>query len=106
MSSAAPIGCVERYQWCRDPAQGQCGELAGQVDALRSAGPLFGLTDQDLGLDRPTSQSKLGSLLIWAYLMLGSQNLDGFIDSLSTSSLAFVISLSQSSVLRIEKNQW
>lgn len=104
--AASPLGCVEQYQWCRDPAQGQCGDLAGQVDALRSAGPLFGLKGQDLDLDRPTSQSKLGSLLIWAHLMLGSRKLDNFIDSLSSSSLASVISLSQGNVIRIEKNQW
>ncbi|KAK8135908.1 hypothetical protein PG984_003848 [Apiospora sp. TS-2023a] len=104
--AASPLGCVEQYQWCRDPAQGQCGELTGQTDALRSAGPLFGLTHQDLDLDRPISQSKLGTLLIWAYLMLGSRSLDGFVDSLGPSSLASVVSLSQGSIIRIEKNQW
>ncbi|KAK7983390.1 bacterial alpha-L-rhamnosidase-domain-containing protein [Apiospora arundinis] len=104
--AASPLGCVEQYQWCRDPAQGQCGELAGEVDALYSAGPLFGLTDKDLDLDRPTSRSKSGSLLIWTYLMLGSRSLGVFIDSLSSSSLASVISLSQGNILQIEKNQW
>ncbi|KAK6829651.1 hypothetical protein PG987_010235 [Apiospora arundinis] len=104
--AASPLGCVEQYQWCRDPAQGQCGELAGQVDALRSAGPLFGLTDQNLDLDRPTLESKIGSLLIWAYLILGSRNLDGFIDSLGSSSLLSVLMLSHGNMIEIKKNQW
>ncbi|KAK8017269.1 hypothetical protein PG991_008345 [Apiospora marii] len=52
--AASPLGCVEQYQWCRDPSRGQCGDLASSLDATYSAAPWFGLTDKDLDPERPT----------------------------------------------------
>ncbi|KAK8060826.1 Cation diffusion facilitator family metal ion [Apiospora saccharicola] len=68
--AASPLGCVEQYQWCRDPAAGQCGNLSGLLDALYSAAPWFDLTIEDINSDRPILPSKLASLFQWVYLVL------------------------------------
>ncbi|KAK8061752.1 hypothetical protein PG994_008118 [Apiospora phragmitis] len=70
--------------------------------------PWFGLTSKDFDSDRPASQTKLGPLLIWAHLTaLFESSLDSIMDSLGSSSLASLISLSQGFMFSIKKkNQW
>lgn len=67
--AASAMGCVQQFQWCRDPNQGQCGDLAGRLDAVYSAGHWFNLTKEDMEPGRPVPKTKLGSLLIWAYFI-------------------------------------
>lgn len=106
--AASPLGCVEQYQWCRDPSRGQCGDLAGIKDALYNAAPWFGLTNKDLDPERPVIPNRLGSLLIWSYynaIHSGTQ-LAGLINTLGPSSLSSHTVVRQGSVGKLERNQW
>ncbi|KAK8099910.1 hypothetical protein PG999_010284 [Apiospora kogelbergensis] len=106
--AASPLGCVEQYQWCRDPLRGQCGNLEGIMDALYSAAVWFNLTSKDLEPDRPVIPTKLGSLLIWSFYntwQAGSA-LEGLISTLGPSSLASHSMVRQGSVGSLAKNQW
>ncbi|KAK7926623.1 hypothetical protein PG985_003621 [Apiospora marii] len=104
--AASPLGCVEQYQWCRDPASNQCGNLSGLLDALYSAAHWFDLTSEDLDADRPILPSNLGSLFQWAYLVLFNHGamLTHLIETLGPTSI--VSQTQQSFIYRIQDNQW
>ncbi|KAK7962064.1 uncharacterized protein PG986_002889 [Apiospora aurea] len=106
--AASLLGCTQQFQWCRDPAKGQCGNLEGRLDALYSAAQWFNLTTKDLDPDRPVPKTKLGSLLMWAYFILvdDTTSLQGFISSLGPRSLASQNSVRQGMVSGLQKNQW
>ncbi|KAK8057806.1 hypothetical protein PG996_011743 [Apiospora saccharicola] len=106
--AASPLGCVEQYQWCRDPSRGQCGDLTGRMDALYSAGPWFNLTSEDLDPARPVATTRMGSLLIWAYFNIfqSDTSLDTLIHTLGPSSLSSNTVARQGSVGKLEANQW
>lgn len=105
--AASPLGCVEQFQWCRDPVRGECGKLAGRIEAIVSAAPWFGLTDE-LKSERPTAKTKIGSCFIWAFLMQvnSGATLSWIIDTLGPASLASQRSVQQGAATGIEKNQW
>ncbi|KAK8848948.1 hypothetical protein PGQ11_015428 [Apiospora arundinis] len=106
--AASPLGCIEQYQWCRDPALGQCGKLEAMANALDSAAPWFGITDGISLKDRPEAQSKLGSLMIWLYLtqVISGMDLAAVIAILGSTSLASTTSIRGGSIYSIASNQW
>ncbi|KAK8103523.1 cytochrome p450 protein, partial [Apiospora kogelbergensis] len=105
--AASPLGCIDQFQWCRDPSQGQCGNLTNQYDALYSAAPFFNLTREELDPDRPIARTEAGSLLLWAYYMLfNAYSLSGLIDILGPASLASQITVVQGLVFNPKENQW
>ncbi|KAK6860388.1 hypothetical protein PG995_004024 [Apiospora arundinis] len=106
--AASPLGCIQQYQFCRDPSQGQCGNLTGRLDSLYSAAPWFNLTSEDMDADRPTPKSRLGSLLIWAYLNLMDETttLHGIITTLGSTSLASQNLVQAGLITAIQRNQW
>ncbi|KAK7985794.1 hypothetical protein PG996_004965 [Apiospora saccharicola] len=107
--AASPLGCIEQYQWCRDPAQGQCGNLEGSTDSQISAAPWFNVTRKELEPDRPVSQTKLGSIIIWAWYALSidsGDNLGIIINKMGAASLASQEFLSQGLMWCLRKNQW
>ncbi|KAK8122765.1 hypothetical protein PG984_011435 [Apiospora sp. TS-2023a] len=108
------LGCVERFQWCRDPDLGQCGDLDSAWTSLDSAARWFDLPSgfmrsiMSIENDRPTLQTKLGAILTWAALMqypTGS-TLAQIVDTLGASSLASQVYVRQNAVWSIKKNQW
>lgn len=106
--AVSPLGCVEQFQWCRDPDQGQCGNLGSAFDALHSAAPLFNLTTKDLESDRPMSQSRPGTLLLWAYftLFVTDTILPAVVSTLGPASLASTALLQQGVISGLQNNQW
>ncbi|KAK7953672.1 hypothetical protein PG996_014565 [Apiospora saccharicola] len=105
--AASPLGCIDQFQWCRDPALGQCGNLTNQHDALYSAAPWFGLTLKDLDSNRPVAQNKAGSLLLWAhYMLFNAYSLSGIVDILGSASLASQAAVVQGLVFSPKENQW
>ncbi|KAK8108513.1 cytochrome p450 protein [Apiospora sp. TS-2023a] len=106
--AASPLGCIEQYQWCRDPLRGQCGDLASSEDALYSAAPWFNLTGKDLDPDRPVATTKMGSLFIWAYFSIFpiGTYLEGLISTLGPRSLSSNNVVQQGTVGQLESNQW
>ncbi|KAK7915223.1 cytochrome p450 protein [Apiospora marii] len=106
--AASPLACVEQYQWCRDPATGQCGKLMGSYDALYSAAPRFDMTLEDLSPSRPTVQTKLGSRLVWAYytLFISENSLTGIVDTLGPALLVSQAFHILDRVPRVKDNQW
>lgn len=106
--AASPLGCVEQYQWCRDPAKGQCGGLLGSYDALFSAAERFDMSREDLLATRPTVQTKSGSRLVWAYytLFISENSLPGLVSTLGPASLASRAFHILGTVPRVKKNQW
>ncbi|KAK8072789.1 hypothetical protein PG996_006137, partial [Apiospora saccharicola] len=114
LEAASPLGCVERFQWCRDPDLGQCGDLDSALTSLESAARWFNLPDDVIGSiasiehDRPIPQTKLGAILTWAALThypTGS-TLQQIIETLGAPSLASQIYVRQNTVWSIKKNQW
>ncbi|KAK8016813.1 cytochrome p450 protein [Apiospora rasikravindrae] len=106
--AASPLGCLEQFQLCRDPALGQCGNLGGIFDSISSAAPVFNWTDWDSTPSRPISKTKLGSLFVWIYLMQFNSaiSLTGIADSLGPASLASQTFVGQGYIDSIENNQW
>ncbi|KAK8122893.1 hypothetical protein PG984_011563 [Apiospora sp. TS-2023a] len=107
--AASPLGCVEQFQLCRDPALGQCGDLGGGYDAVVSAAPWFNMTPADFGFqNRPTSPGQSGSLLSWVYLMLFSNaiTIPVIVDKLGPTSLASHDFVGQGYLDGIAQNQW
>ena len=105
--AASPLGCIDQFQWCRDPGLGQCGNLTNPNDALHSAAPWFDLTLTDLDSQRPIAQNKAGSLLLWAYSMLfNAYSLSGVVDILGSASLASRTAEVQGLVFSPKENQW
>ncbi|KAK8128950.1 hypothetical protein PG984_010058 [Apiospora sp. TS-2023a] len=104
--AASPLGCVEQYQWCRDPSLAQCGNLSGLTDALYSAASWFGLTSKDLEPERPILPTKMGSLLQWAHQILFKHGavLPHLIETLGPTSI--LSQTQQSFIFRIQDNQW
>lgn len=107
--AASPLGCLEQYQWCRNPDLGQCGTLGSSSNAIYSAAPWFDLTSEDLDnhFDNPgriIPQTKLGSLLIWAHLTLNSVNsVVKLSDTLGTGTLASQMSIDQGFIVNVPK---
>ncbi|KAK7914182.1 hypothetical protein PG985_011885 [Apiospora marii] len=107
--AASPLGCIEQFQLCRDPALGQCGNLASGYDSVSSAAPWFNMTAEEVrGSARPTSPTKSGSLLSWIYLMLFNEaiTVPSIIEQLGPASLASKDFVSQGYIDGIGKNQW
>lgn len=106
--AASPLGCVEQYQWCRDPTRGQCGNLDGRFGAVFSAAPLFNVTSEDLDHRRPVSSNKMGSLLLWSYynIFQSGFSLYGVVSTLGPTSLASHLMVATGSVGSLAKNQW
>ncbi|KAK8135942.1 hypothetical protein PG984_003882 [Apiospora sp. TS-2023a] len=102
------MGCVQQFQWCRDPAQRQCGNLGSRLDALYSAAPWLNVTKDELDADRPVLKTKIGSLLIWAYYILNEDltNISGPINTLGSASLASNSLLTQGKIPSLQRNQW
>ncbi|KAK8112236.1 uncharacterized protein PG998_008693 [Apiospora kogelbergensis] len=86
--AASPLGCVEQYQWCRDPSRGQCGDLDGKLGAIYSAAAWFNLTSEDLDPFRPSGA------------------LEGVIDTLGPNSLASHFMVREGTAGNLAKNQW
>lgn len=106
--AASPLGCIQQYQFCRDPARGQCGDLAGRLDALYSAAPWFNLTAEDMEPSRPIPNGRPGSLLLWSYfiLMQTVNSVQGVINALGPTSLASQTFLQGGLIMNIQHNQW
>ncbi|KAK8022290.1 hypothetical protein PG993_013057, partial [Apiospora rasikravindrae] len=106
--AASPLGCVEQYQWCRDPSRGQCGDLASSLDATYSAAPWFGLTNKDLDPARPVAPTRIGSLLTWSYfnLFYSGTSINSLVSTLGPSSLSSNSLVRQGSIWQLERNQW
>ncbi|KAK8096079.1 hypothetical protein PG999_014101 [Apiospora kogelbergensis] len=106
--AVSPLGCVEQFQWCRDPDQGQCGSLGSPLDALYSAAPLFNLTTKELEPDRPLPQSKPAALFLWTYftLFVTETALSAVVATLGPASLASTAFLSEGVMSGLQKNQW
>ncbi|KAK7991436.1 hypothetical protein PG988_000230 [Apiospora saccharicola] len=106
--AASPLGCIQQWQFCRDPARGQCGNLANRFDALYSAAPWFDLTSDDMESSRPIPKTRSGSLLLWLFftLMETVTSLHGIITTLGPTSLASQAFLQSGTMMRIQQNQW
>ncbi|KAK8075357.1 hypothetical protein PG997_010020 [Apiospora hydei] len=107
--AASPLGCIEQFQWCRDPDQGQCGKLEGSLDSQISATPWFNISREDLEPDRPVSQTRLGSAIIWAWYALSidsGDNLSTTINRIGAATLASQESISQGLMWTINEKQW
>ncbi|KAI1073779.1 hypothetical protein F5B20DRAFT_565793 [Whalleya microplaca] len=108
--AASPMGCVEQMQWCNlaYPKDRGCGPLAGFVDALYGAAPLFNLTEDELDLDRPASPLETGTRLLWPALILRNNptTLATVIQFLGARSLISQTRLYNGIQFQLPKNQW
>ncbi|KAK8009139.1 hypothetical protein PG991_011690 [Apiospora marii] len=107
--AASPLGCVEQFQLCRDPARDQCGDLASGYDAVTSAAPWFNMTDAGFDFhDRPAARTKPAALLAWVFLMLFNNaiSIPTIVDKLGPTSLASHDFVSQGYIDDIAGNQW
>ncbi|KAI0173197.1 hypothetical protein GGR52DRAFT_590374 [Hypoxylon sp. FL1284] len=108
--AASPMACTEQVQWCNSayPRDRGCGPLAGFVDAIYKAAPLFNLTTEDLELDRPVSTSKIGTRLLWAASVLRNNptSLAQVIQFLGAKSLTSQARLFDGIQYTLAKNQW
>ncbi|KAK7994442.1 cytochrome p450 protein [Apiospora marii] len=111
--AASPLGCLEQFQWCRDPDLGQCGTLDSASNAIYSAAPWFDLTSEDLdnhfanATGRLIPQTRLGSLLMWASMTLDMVNsVTMLVETLGAAILASQTSLGQGFIVNVPKNQW
>lgn len=109
--AATPLGCVQQYQWCNSeyPVPEGCGPLAGFVDSVAGAYPLFNLTMDDyLAPNISSSITERGSRIEWASLVT-SQTKVGIYDivqTLGAKALASQSLLSAGIQLGLSKNQW
>ncbi|KAI1326335.1 hypothetical protein F5Y16DRAFT_421824 [Xylariaceae sp. FL0255] len=90
--AASPLGCVEQYQWCNTAYSNNsgCGPLASNLDALYGAAPFFNLSEKEFDLDRPSSESAVGTRLIWPSLITISTqaSIGVIVEGLGAKSLA------------------
>ncbi|KAK8004809.1 hypothetical protein PG990_010846, partial [Apiospora arundinis] len=105
--AASPLGCIQQFQFCRDPAKGQCGDLGGKVDAIYSAAKWFNMTSEDLEPERPIPKTRQGSLLLWInYLLSAKTALEGLIPTLGPTALASQSYVTSGFVTMVQHNQW
>ncbi|KAK8121693.1 hypothetical protein PG984_010363 [Apiospora sp. TS-2023a] len=110
--AASPLGCLEQFQWCRDPDLGHCGTLDSSWNAIYSAAPWFDLTSEDVdnhfaNAGKSIPQTRHGSLLLWTYLTLGSSGgLASLTENLGPGTLASQTLLSEGFIVDVPQNQW
>ncbi|KAI1736545.1 hypothetical protein F4680DRAFT_468988 [Xylaria scruposa] len=108
--SASPMGCVEQWQVCNlaYPTDQGCGPLAGFLDALIGAAPLFNLTSEDFDSDPPVSSTSIGTRLIWSFAVLdgASPNIGLLLSYLGAKALASQDQLISGIQWFLPKNQW
>ncbi|KAM7193957.1 hypothetical protein V8F33_007463 [Rhypophila sp. PSN 637] len=80
--AAAPLACVEQYQFCRiseSPPSGpeasdRCGPLASWFDALAGAAPLFEVPEEEfVQYGTYNENSTMPSIFIWLYYMVAAK---------------------------------
>ncbi|KAF7555897.1 hypothetical protein G7Z17_g1777 [Cylindrodendrum hubeiense] len=96
--AASPLACVSQYQYCRgkhsqEAENSRCGPLAGYMDAILGAAPIFGLVE-DLDViwssDVPKNMTKAASNFHWFLSVFSTMNTDPYslIRMVGTSLLA------------------
>jgi hypothetical protein len=99
---------IERWQWC---SSGKCGPLASFYDSIYGAAPIFDMTAEDFDLFNPvvpSSTSKIGTLLVWLYLMLvaSNANIPDIASAFGAQALVSQSLLENSLQLPLPLNQW
>ncbi|KAI9151345.1 hypothetical protein HJFPF1_08547 [Paramyrothecium foliicola] len=114
--ASSPLACATQYQFCRgDPTESgdasNCGPLAGQMDAMVGAAPLFDMPadlDAILSSEVPSGLSKAASsfhwyLAIWQMTGFAPHTLFNTLGQSSLSSQQSIISGVQGP---LPNNQW
>ncbi|KUJ15359.1 uncharacterized protein LY89DRAFT_719925 [Mollisia scopiformis] len=108
--AGSPLGCltIERWQWCNGD---KCGPLASAWDSFAGAAPLFNMTAEDFdpnAIDRPLSNSTIGTLLTWSFLtqVEAFPDVSSIVRELRAESLASQSLLQDAFQLPIPLNQW
>ncbi|KAI1270412.1 hypothetical protein F5Y18DRAFT_421905 [Xylariaceae sp. FL1019] len=109
--AASPLGCVQQFQWCNTAYSNNagCGPLASFNDAALGAAQFFNLSQQDLELSRPSSNSTAGTNLIWPLLITEffvGNDFESVITTLGPQTLASQSLLEGSIQLPLPVNQW
>jgi hypothetical protein len=108
--AASAMGCVEQYQFCNAalPEESRCGPLTGFYDAAMDAGPLFGLTrDQVVGY-KTIVPERAGSQYLWFVNTLLSSSIFSteVLSALGAKALASQYTLSFGLQGAISPSQW
>lgn len=109
-TAASPMGCVRQWQWCNPslPPDRACGPLASYYDAYVGAAPLFGITAEEMGRDRPSAADPRGSAVNWADMILRSnpQQLNDFVLYARSGALASKGLVFSAVALGLPDDQW
>ncbi|KAH8889020.1 hypothetical protein GQ53DRAFT_825784 [Thozetella sp. PMI_491] len=107
--AASPMGCVAQYQFCNPslPKEPRCGPHSGIYDAAIQAGPLFGLTEDQITDYNPEVSEKTASCFLWFVNSLFASILPGqVLASLGSRALAPQAYLGENVRGPIRDNQW
>ncbi|KAI0023953.1 hypothetical protein F4780DRAFT_798170 [Xylariomycetidae sp. FL0641] len=120
-AAAAPLGCVEQWQWCTSsPTDRHCGPLASWRDSLSGVVSYFDLdrdvfdadyfdvSSDNFDTDRPVPASPSAARIIWPSFILGSfrGGIENIIAIIGAQSLASQRRFYSGIQWEVPDNQW
>lgn len=110
VEAASPMGCLEKWQWCNSafPRDTGCGPLAGKLDSLFGAAPLFNLTENEIKFGGIDSTTPAGSRYVWLSMMeaLDLDTIRVVLNELGPTALASQSLLNGAIQYPLPQNQW